>query len=51
MFKRQKISNPQIAAQYAEGIEFVLNGKMIVDSGKLTGALPGQLPAPANERK
>ena len=38
--------------QYAEGLEFVLvNGKMVVDSGKLTGALPGQVLAPADARK
>jgi N-acyl-D-amino-acid deacylase len=30
--------------QYAEGIDFVLvNGKLVVDGGKLTGALPGHV--------
>jgi N-acyl-D-amino-acid deacylase len=30
--------------QYAEGIDFALvNGKFVVDGGKLTGALPGQV--------
>ena len=38
--------------QYSQGIDFVLvNGKFVVDDGKLTGALAGQVLAPDKERR
>jgi N-acyl-D-aspartate/D-glutamate deacylase len=37
--------------QQSEGIDYVLiNGKMAVDAGKMTGALAGQVLMPAPER-